>query len=73
MEIDYKVRTFTGKIAVKGRKLVIGVPGIDALQVPLPEEKFLPCDPEVELSGERLVVGCTVTEIPAAVADVLGG
>lgn len=72
IEITYQGVTVEGKIAVKKRHLVIAVPGIDSLRVPLPEEKYLPCDPTVKVDGEKLRVTCTIHELPRAVADVLG-
>ena len=70
VEVDYKGHTFEGTIRLQGHDVMIGVPGIKELRVPLPDKKFLPCDPEINLDGDRLRVACTLHELPDAVADM---
>jgi hypothetical protein len=65
-------QTFGASISVAGRAVLVTVTGAPPLAVPLPPEKYLPCQPEVTIEGDRLAVACSTTELPAAVMEVLG-
>ena len=72
VEVTYQGHTVEGKLRVKKRNVVIDVAGVRELRVPLPDEKYLPCQPDVKVKGDALQVTCTIHELPRAVADVLG-
>ena len=55
------------KIVHRSIQLRASVPGVPAVLVPLPEEEFLPCQPEVEIMDGKLRLSCTITELPSAV------
>ena len=65
-------QTLDASISIAGRSVLLSVTGAPPLVVPLPPEKYLPCQPEVELTGDRLVVACSTTELPPAIMEVLG-
>jgi hypothetical protein len=72
VEVTYQGHTVEGKLKVRGRDVVIDVAGVQELRVPLPDEQYLPCTPDVKVDGDRLRVTCTIHELPKAVAAVLG-
>lgn len=72
VEVTFQGHTVEGTLRVHDRQVVIDVMGVKELRVPLPEEKYLPCEPNVKVVGETLNVSCTIHELPTAVADVLG-
>jgi hypothetical protein len=64
-------QTLDASISIIGRAVMITVVGAPPLVLPLPPEKFLPCEPEVTIAEDRLDIACSATELPSAVMDVL--
>lgn len=66
-------------VSVLGTDLVIRDPqlmaitGSDAVTFPVSDPYMLPCDPSVELEGDRLVLACSGSELPGVVERAFGG
>ncbi|MEM6296164.1 MAG: LmeA family phospholipid-binding protein [Myxococcota bacterium] len=63
--------TYTGTASISKHAVFLAVEGMPPFIAPLPENELLPCEPDVDIDGDRIHVACEVTELPPAVADVL--
>lgn len=64
-------RRVPAKVAIAHRTLQLSVKGLPPMTVPLPEKRYLPCDPRLRIEGRILEVSCSTTELPSAVRRVL--
>lgn len=60
-------------IAVGEGTLFIEAPGIESLSVEIPDQTYLPCEPEVVVLSGVAEVGCVAHEIPDVVRPYLSG
>lgn len=71
--VEYQGKTYEGTVSVSKHAVLVSVKGMPPVLLPLPEQDWLPCEPEVELEGDHLRIKCSVDELPPAVQNVLGG
>jgi hypothetical protein len=67
----YKGKRYTGTAKVSKHAVLVMVEGMPPLLSPLPSYDFIPCEPDLDIDGDRIHVQCTVDELPPAVAKVL--
>lgn len=71
VSVTYKGKTYSGTAKVSKHAVLVMVDGMPPLLSPLPSYDFLPCEPDLDVDGDRIHVQCTVDELPPAVAEVL--
>ena len=57
---------------VTGRVLRLAL-GQVSVTVPLPHANLLPCDGRARVTGQRVVISCTVTEVPPGLVRAVAG
>ncbi len=63
--------TYTGTASISKHAVFLAVEGMPPVIAPLPENDLLPCEPDVDIDGDRIHVACEVDALPPAVAEVL--
>jgi hypothetical protein len=58
----------TGRVS--GRNLVLRA-GPLSVTVPLPRASLLPCDGQASVTAERVIVSCTVTDVPPGLVEAV--
>lgn len=71
VSVTYKGKTYSGTAKVSKHAVLVMVDGMPPLLSPLPSHDLIPCEPALDIDGERIHVQCTVDALPPAVADVL--
>ncbi len=71
VSVSYAGRVYTGSVTVSKHALVVMVEGMPPILSPLPSTDLIPCDPVLDIDGDRIHVACSVDELPPAVARVL--
>ncbi|MCR9160577.1 MAG: DUF2993 domain-containing protein [Nannocystaceae bacterium] len=71
VSITYQGKTYSGTVMVSEHAVLVMVDGVPPMLSPLPSYDFLPCEPDLDIDGDRVHVECTVEELPPAVARVL--
>lgn len=71
VSVTYRWKEYTGTAKVSKHAVLLLVDGIPPILSPLPSTDLLPCEPDLDIDGDRIHVACTVDEVPPAVAKVL--
>lgn len=71
--VEYQGKTYEGTVTVSKHTVLVSVEGMPPVLLPLPEQDWLPCEPQVALERDHLRIKCSVNELPPAVQNVLGG
>jgi hypothetical protein len=58
--------------AMTGDELVLAGEGIGPMAVPVRVSRFLPCDPDVDVTDQLVTLTCVTDELPPVVNRVLG-
>ena len=71
VSVTVRGREYKGTAKVSKHAVLLLVDGVPPILSPLPSTDLLPCDPDLDIDGDRIHVACTVDEVPPAVAKVL--
>ncbi len=71
VSVTYRGVVYSGTAKVSKHAVVVLVDGIPPILSPLPSTDLIPCDPDLDIDGDRIHVACSVDELPPAVAEVL--
>ncbi|MGH1349103.1 MAG: LmeA family phospholipid-binding protein [Nannocystales bacterium] len=71
VSVTYRGKEYTGTAKVSKHAVLLLVDGVPPILSPLPSTDLLPCEPDLDIDGDRIHVACTVDEVPPAVAKVL--
>ena len=71
VSVTYRGKEYKGTAKVSKHAVLLLVDGVPPILSPLPSTDLLPCEPELDIDGDRIHVACTVDELPPAVAKVL--
>ena len=71
VSVTYRGKTYRGTAKVSKHAVLVLVDGVPPLLTPLPSTDWLPCEPDLDVDGDRIHVRCTVDALPPAVAKVL--
>ncbi len=71
VQVTYRGKTYAGTASVSKHAVYVAVEGMPPIITPLPETDILPCEPSLDVQGDRLHVACEVDALPPAVAAVL--
>lgn len=72
VSVTYGGKTYSGTAKVSKHAVLVLVDGVPPILSPLPSTDYLPCEPDLDVDGDRIHVACTVDALPPAVAKVLG-
>jgi|GEM_PF-2154449 len=72
VSVTYRGKRYTGTAKVSKHAVLVMVDGVPPILSPLPSTDYIPCEPDLDIDGDRIHVSCTVDELPPAVAEVLG-
>lgn len=71
VSVTVRGKEYKGTARVSKHAVLLLVDGVPPILSPLPSTDLLPCDPDLDIDGDRIHVACTVDEVPPAVAKVL--
>lgn len=71
VSVTVRGKEYTGTAKVSKHAVLLLVDGVPPILSPLPSTDLLPCEPDLDVDGDRIHVACTVDEVPPAVARVL--
>ncbi|MBV1862712.1 MAG: DUF2993 domain-containing protein [Nannocystaceae bacterium] len=71
VSVTVRGKEYKGTARVSKHAVLLLVDGVPPILSPLPSTELLPCDPTLDIDGDRIHVACTVDEVPPAVAKVL--
>lgn len=71
VSVTYRGKEYKGTAKVSKHAVLLLVDGVPPILSPLPSTDLLPCEPDLDIDGDRIHVACTVDEVPPAVARVL--
>lgn len=71
VSVTVRGKEYKGTARVSKHAVLLLVDGVPPILSPLPSTDLLPCDPDLDIDGDRIHVACTVEEVPPAVAKVL--
>lgn len=72
VSVTYRGKQYTGTAKVSKHAVLLLIDDVPPILTPLPATDLLPCEPDLDIDGDRIHVACTVDELPPAVAEVLG-
>lgn len=71
VSVTVRGKEYTGTAKVSKHAVLLLVEGVPPILSPLPSTDLLPCEPDLDVDGDRIHVACSVDEVPPAVARVL--
>ena len=71
VSVTYRGKTYTGTAKVSKHAVLVLVDGVPPILTPLPSTDLIPCEPDLDVDGDRIHVSCTVDALPPAVAKVI--
>ncbi len=71
VSVTVRGKEYRGTAKVSKHAVLLLVEGLPPILSPLPSTDLLPCEPDLDVDGDRIHVACTVDEVPPAVAKVL--
>jgi len=71
VSVTYRGKEYKGTAKVSKHAVLLLVDGVPPILSPLPSTDLLPCEPDLDIDGDRIHVACTVDEVPPALAKVL--
>ncbi len=71
VSVTIRGQEYTGSATVSKHAVLLRVEGFPPILSPLPSTDLLPCEPDLDIDGDRIHVACTLDALPPAVAQAL--